>query len=248
MSVTEATLKPVNFLVNFWDIVTDPVTALARVSFVQPRSWWFPALLSFLTPLLYLALTIDMHVAQARKQMALALSQIPQDQIEAARPMMEKMTQPGVLFGTAAGSLVAGLLIAWGLSMLILYFSIALLGTPVKASGLWAALLWTWIPFALRPLVQLAWSLHSGALITYTGLTYFIASGNPINDQRNPLFVAASQIDLFALWHLILIYILLRVVGKLGRGGAVALTILYALILLGVHVLPVAASRLTGMG
>ncbi len=33
MSATEATSKPVNFLINFWDIVTDPAAALANIEF-----------------------------------------------------------------------------------------------------------------------------------------------------------------------------------------------------------------------
>ena len=50
-----------------------------------------------------------------------------------------------------------------------------------------------------------------------------------------------SQIDLFGLWHVILIYVLLRVVAGRGRGSAALLTFLYALIQVGLRVLPTLA-------
>ena len=162
--------------------------------------------------------------------------------------MMERMTHPQAIFLNGSVGIILGLLLAWTLSILILYFGIALMGTSVKAGGLWSAIIWTWTPLALRPLVQAGWSLYAGALITYPGLSRFVATGNAFDDQRNPLFVAASQIDLFSLWHLILIYILLRVVGKLGRSGSIALAILYALIQVGLRVLPTAITKMTGIG
>ncbi len=248
MTTTETTLKPVNFLVNFWDILSAPGLALKRVSSVQTRSWWFPALLALLTPILHVALTMDLQVERMKKIAALRLSTMTPERADAARSMLERMAQPNAILASTATQVVLGLLTAWILSMLILYFGIALLGAPVKPNGLWAALIWTWIPFAIRPLVQLAWNLYSHSLIKYPGLSALVASGKIAEDQSNPLFVAAAQVDLFALWHLALIYLLLRVVGKLGMGSSLFLTLFYALIHIGVHLLPVAIARLSGMG
>ncbi len=244
----DSPLGSASCLVNFWDILTAPDLALKRVSEVQPRSWWLPALLSLVTPLLYLGFTMDMQIEQARKAAALTLSKLPAEQVEAARPLIARMTQPQAIFLSATGGVALGLVLSWALSILILYFGIALLGSSVGAGGLWAAIVWTWVPLALRPLVQLAWSLHAGALVLYPGLSRFVAVGNPMEDQRNPLFVAASQIDLFALWHIILIYVLLRVVGRLGRGRSIALALLYALAQVGVRVLPTAIAQMTELG
>lgn len=242
----ETSPKPVNFLVNFWGILTAPRLALARVSSVQPRSWWFPALLAWAMPVLQVILTLDLQIEQQKKVIALSLSAMPADQVEAARPLLERMTQPRVLVLNAAVSVALGLLVAWGISMLILYFSMALAGNPPKANALWAAVTWAWIPFALRPLVQAAWSLYSGALIQYPGLSYLFATGKLIEDQKNPLFAAAAQIDLFALWHLVLIYFLFRVLGRLRPRSSFLATGFYALLQLGIHVLPVFATRLMG--
>ena len=248
MTTTDATPKPVNFLVNFWDIITAPRLALRRVSSVQTRSWWFPVLLSLATPLIYVALTLNLQIAEVKKTAALRLSAMTPEQADAARPMLERMTQPNALLLTTATQVALGLLVAWAIGMLIFYFGIALMGTSVKPQALWAALAWTWTPFALRPLVQLAWSLYSGSLVKYPGLSYFFASGQISEDQRNPLFLATAQMDLFGLWHLALIYLLLRVVGKLGAGGSLFLTLLYAAIQIGYHMIPAALAQLTSIG
>ena len=248
MPATETTLKPVNFLVNFWDILTAPSLALKRVSTVQTRSWWFPVLLSLATPLLHLALTMPMQIERMQKMMALQMSNMSPEQAEAARPMLERMTQPNALLLTTTTQVALGLAFAWAVGMLILYFGIALLGTPLKPNGLWAALTWTWIPFAIRPLVQLAWNLYTQSLIVYPGVSFFFATGKLAEDQRNPLFIAATHVDIFALWHLILIYLLLRVIGKLGTGSSFFLTLLYAIVQLGVRLIPVLVTHFTSMG
>jgi len=248
MTTSTSSLKPVSFLVNFWDILTAPSLALARASTVQPRSWWFPALLSLLAPLLHVGLTLDLQIEQVKKGVALSLSAMTPEQADAARPMLERMTHPNALLLSVATQVALALLVSWAISMLILYFGVALLGNAPSAGGLWAALAWTWTPFALRPLVQLAWNLYAGSLIKYPGLSSFFATGKTVEDQRNPLFIAASQIDLFALWHLILIYILLRVVGKLKNSSSLILVILYAIIQLGLHLLPALISKMAGVG
>ncbi len=248
MTTSVSTVKPVNFLVNFWDILTAPSLALERVSTVQTRSWWFPALLSVVTPLLHVALTLDLQIARVQKGIALSMSNMTPEQADAARPMLERMLQPNTLLLTTATQVVAGLLVTWAISMLILYLGISLLSSSPRPNGLWTALTWAWTPFALRPLVQLAWNLYSNSLIKYPGLSSFVATGKLADDQRNPVFIATTQMDIFAVWHLILIYLLLRVVGKLGTGSSLLLTVFYAAIQIGVHLLPVLAAKLTGAG
>ena len=239
---------PAHILINLRDIIAAPGAALRRVSTLNTRDWWFPALLALIAPLLYLGLTLDLQVANAREAAARQLSLMPPDQAEAARGMMDAMLQPKTMFLTGAASLLFALLMAWLFAMLILYFGIALLGQPVKVNALWAALVWTWIPLALRPLVQLAWTLATGSLIQYQGLSYFAATGDPLADGKNPVVLALAQIDLFNLWHLALIYILLRTVGKRGRGGSLGILTVYALILGGAHVIPALITRLIGFG
>ena len=236
--MTTNELKPVNFLVNFFDVIASPGQAFQRVSTVQVNSWWFPVLLSLATPLLHMWLTLDMQIARVREMLKLALSAMTPEQALAAQPAIERMLQPETMIRNTAIQVTGGLLISWAIALLILYFGISLSGSAIKINGLWSAIAWAWIPFALRPLAQLVWNLYTGTLITYPGLSYFVATGAPGADQRNPMYIAATYMDIFALWHLALIYILLRKVGQLGGGSSFFITLLYAAIQLGVHLIP----------
>lgn len=237
-----------NLLTTFIDMIAAPAQAFRRISERQQRSWWLPALLALVAPLLYLWLNVDRTVALAQRQLQLQLSTIPPDQAEAARSMAERFTQPRTVLLTGSLGTVLSLAVALGLAMLILYFGSALFGAMPKAQALWPAVVWSWLPFALRGFLQTGWSLANQALIQYQGLSYFVATGDVAADSQRPLFVALSQVDLFSLWHVVLVYVLLRAVVRLGGGGAFSLTLLYALLNIGLRVLPVFIGGLVSLG
>jgi len=245
MATATVTRKPANFLINFWDILTAPNEAFRRISAVQPKSWWFPALLSLIAPILHVYFTMDLQIERMKKVSALQLSNMTPEQADAARPVIERMAHPNAILLSSLAQVVLGLLVAWGIAMLILYFGIALTGSSPKTNGLWAAIAWSWTPLAIRPLWQLVWNLSRGALIKYPGVSYWVATGKIAEDQRNPLFLTAAQLDFFALWHLILVYLLIRIVGKLGRGSSLLLTLVYAFVQLGIRLLPLLLTTLS---
>ena len=249
MNATPPELQPVNSFVNLIDVIATPATAFRRISTVQRRSWWLPALLCLLTALLYLAVALNTTVAEAAKQIQIQLSAMPTDQVEAARPMMERFTTPVFIFATGAVTITLGLLLGWAIATGLLYFGASLTGHSVPASAAWALAVWTWLPFALRGLFQAGWSAVSGGeLIRYPGLSYLLATGDATADQRTPLYAAASQIDLFALWHLVLVYVVVRVVARMGTMSALVFTLVYALINLGLRLLPTLAGGALGAG
>ncbi len=149
---------------------------------------------------------------------------------------MATFTSPLVLGLTSFAAGVIGLLIGWLLGAGILYFGLAIGGTGRSYAPLVAALSWTWLPFALRDLVSAGWTLVTGVVRVNPGLSYFVATGDSVADAGNPLWLLAGPIDLFWLWHLVLIYALVKAARP--RGGALGLTIVYALIYLAVRVGP----------
>jgi hypothetical protein len=247
MTVSES-LQPVSPFHNLVDIIAAPGTALQRIGTVQPRSWWFPALLAVAGGLLYLGVTLDDVAAEAARQMQIQLGTMPAEQAEAARPLIERFSSPVFLFASGGVSILLGLVVSWLMAAGLLYFGAAILGTSVPFGRWWAPVIWTWVPFALRSLVQSAWSLVNAAVIRYNGLAYLVASGDTAADQTNPLFALAAQLDLWALWHGVLVYLLLRTMARLGRGSALALTLFYAAVALGLRVLPAVAGGLFRVG
>jgi len=241
-------IQPAGVLNTLVDMIANPGLAFQRLVQYPQRSWWLPLLLALFAPLLYLWLNLDRTVEQARQQLELQLSSMPADQVETARTMAERFMQPNAMMISGVISALLALAVGLGISMLILYFGSALFGASPKGSELWPAVAWTWLPFALRGFVQSAWSLANQALIHYPGLSYLVATGDLAADSRNLLFVALSQIDLFSLWHAVLVYILLRVVTRLSNGSALVLTVFYAIINIALRLLPAFASGLFSLG
>lgn len=238
MSSSEPLSSPVSPFHNLVDIIAAPGTALRRLATTSARSWWFPALLAVAGGLLYLGVTLDDLVAETARQMQMQLSTMPAEQAETAQPLLERLGSPAFLFASGAVAVLVGLVIAWLLAAGLLYFGAAILGTSLPFSRWWTLVVWTWVPFALRGFVQAAWSLVNGTAIRYAGFSYLMASGDPMADQANPLFVLAAQIDLWALWHGLLIFVLLRTTAQLSRGSAAFLTLFYGFVALGLRVVP----------
>lgn len=233
------TPAPASLLSNFIDVIAAPATAFRRISAHHQRSWWLPALLSVIAPLLTLWLTRVLVAAEAQKQIDIQISTMPPEQIEASRPMLERFSSPEMLFATGAGMLIIGLLLAWLIAAVLIFFGASLSGSDLKIGRVWPVVVWSWLPFALRGFVQAGWSAVNNSLIAYPGLSYFLATGDTAADQQNMLLAAAAQVDLLALWHVILVYVIFRHVARLGGGGSFILTLLYAAISIGLRLLPV---------
>jgi len=234
-----------NIFVDLIDIIAAPAQALRRIS-IHPRSWWFPALLSLLTAVLLLWVNLDFLLVEAQRQAQIQLGgqDLSPEQLETAQTMMERFMQPNFMLIQGAIGILLGLLLAWALGTLLIYLSASVLGASPKASSMWALVVWTWIPFVIRNLVYSVFGIFSDAFARSPGLSYFVATGDLAEDQKNPLYVTAAQVDIFSLWHLILIYILLRAAVSMGRGGAIVITILYALVNVGLRV---GVSQLAGL-
>ncbi len=248
MASSEPLSPPVSPFHNLVDIIASPATALRRLATAPGRSWWFPALLAVAGGLLYLGVTLNDIAAETARRMQMQLSAVPAAQAETAQPLLEGLRSPTFLFASGAVALFVGLVASWLLASALLYFGAAILGTSLPFSRWWTPVVWTWVPFALRGFVQAAWSLVNGTAIRYTGLSYLVASGDRTADAVNPLFVLAAQVDLWALWHGVLIFVLLRTTAQLSRGSAAFLTLFYALVALGLRVIPALAGGLVRPG
>jgi hypothetical protein len=136
-----------------------------------------------------------------------------------------------------------GLVLSWLVASVILYFGMLVAGGEVSFNGLFATLPWAWLPFALRDGVQTAWILYRGRLIANPGLSYFASTGEPTEDTVSILYSTLSHADLFVLWHLALIFVVLWVLPRFGKAKAFVLTLVYAGLSLGLRLLPVLLGR-----
>lgn len=91
---------------------------------------------------------------------------------------------------------------------------------------------------AIGYLTQAAFAAIAGRAIRYPGLAGLVGSGDLTTDSQNPLVALLGRIDLFWLWHLLLVVIGLAVVARFSRGKSLALTLVYAVLSVAAAVVP----------
>lgn len=227
---------------TFLDVIAFPSEAFRRISEIQRRSWILPAILCLLAPLLFYGLTLELQVKAAERAVELQRSLLPPESAQAATPVLDRMSQPGFLLLTSGGRTVVGLAISWAIAIILIYFATSLAGADLSLTRLWPVVPWTWLPFAFRDLTQTAWSMANNHLIRYPGLSYLFVTGDVMVDQRNIWVAASSRLDLFTLWHTILVFVIFRKLARLHIFPAFVLTLLYAVISIGLRLLPLALS------
>jgi hypothetical protein len=224
--------------------IVDRPRATFTAVLAQPRWKWLLPLAICLAATAFLLLVSAEALSQQASQQQAAAMQALEDQMqgmtesqrEQMRQQMATFTSPLALGLIGLATSAIGLAIGWLLGAGILYLGLAIGGGEASYASLAAAMSWTWLPFALRDLVSAGWTLATGMVRANPGLSYFVATGDSVADASNPLWLLAGQVDLFWLWHLALVYALVKAARP--RGGALGLTIVYALIYLALRVGP----------
>ncbi|MEW5960279.1 MAG: YIP1 family protein [Chloroflexota bacterium] len=175
----------------------------------------------------------------ARQQAERQLASLPAEQAATARATLDTTLSTPVMLATTLGFGSAALLIGLLAQATFLYFSALIAGgDDMNFGAVFTMSSWTKLPQAINFLVQTGFVAFSGAAINYPGLSALVGSGDLMTDARNPFFVLLAQIDLFWLWHLLLVVVGLAVVARLSRVKSLVLTLIYAALALGLTVLP----------
>lgn len=223
-------------------LIDRPVRTFASIAGNPRRRWIIPVLLVIAAFVIGLVLTGEQQVTaaaeQMRTQLAAQADQIPAAQMEQVQAQMERFTQPAVVLGLAAVTSLIGLVLALLTASAVLYFSALISGSDVPFPTVWAMVPWTWLPFALRDVVYGLYVKMTGELSIHRGFSGFVAGSDMTANAGNPLYLVLAQVDLFALWHLALVYALLRGGMRLTQGKALVLTLVYAAISLVLRAAP----------
>lgn len=217
-------------------MVDRPGTALAEIV-ARPRlRWVLPVTLALIVTIASVVAAAPYLAAQAKQELAGVLNALPADQLAQVQKQMGLIQSPLFVGVMAAVTGILGLLVGWLVQSALFYFGALIAGGEVEFRRIFAAVPWLGLPLVLGTAVETVYTLLKHQLIVNHGLSYLVSSGKPMTDARTPAYMALSSVTLFWLWHLILVYTLLRVAPKLGRGTALFLTILYAALTVGVQV------------
>lgn len=181
----------------------------------------------------------------ALEQAELQLAELPANQAEAGRATMEFTTS--LPFMLATGIVFGGVALLIGVLAQTAYLYLAAMvagGSDTGFGAMFTVSTWSRLPLAIGYLVQAVFVTFSQGALKYPGLAPLVASGNQIEDASDPLVVLLARVDLFWLWHLILVAIGLAVAARLGRAKSIVLTIVYAVLALAMALIPALLGQL----
>jgi hypothetical protein len=215
-------------------IVAEPGSTLRAVG-EQPRHRWLLPFVLMIAGIVCLSVVTASYTAQGtagqmRRQEAAVTS--PQ-QAEAARPPT-MFTNPVLRRVIPAAARLLGGLLAWVLFAGALYVVGLVAGGKAGYGQVFAVVSWSWIPYILRDFFQAGYIFATGQLIRLPGLAFLAATGN----AADPLYLALAQVDIFLLWHLLLIGLGMAALNRFGRGKTLLIVLVYLLIVIGVALIP----------
>jgi hypothetical protein len=235
--LAENTKDKMNVLQLLVSIIDRPAVTMSYVGKKPGWAWLTPALLVLVGLAVFSVVTApytsELALRQAQQQMA----SLPPQQAEQAAAQIENFTSPPVI---AAFSIVGGLItlaVIWLLGAGVLYFLGLVAGGEANFAQSFVILVWSWLPYALRNLVMAAYVAYSGKLLN-PGLSSLVATGDQAKDTANWLYGLLSQVDLFYLWHLILVVVGLAAVGRLSKTKATIVGLIYLAVTTALSLVP----------
>lgn len=206
------------------------------------RQWWVwlpPLLLVILATAALMYVQMPYTLELAREQMERQFASMPAEQVETIRGQMESSLTSTAMLTRGLGFGAVALLIGVLAQAVFLYLTALVVGgDDMNFGSVFTMSAWTRLPAAFGALTQVGFIAILGRNITHAGLSFLVAGDDLIQNARNPLYLGLSRIDLFWLWHLLLIAVGLTVVARFSKGKAWLLTLLYAALVLGITVVP----------
>ncbi len=228
-------------------VLLRPRTIFTHLHEHQPRSWWAPALLILLCSLLPL-LVSNAVANRATDSMTGNMAVMPTEPAVKSRgggiigePAPEMSRQPTALDILKITGALISLPLTWLLWAGALYLASVFLGRSSGFAAMFRLTVWTWLPYAVRGLLQAIYIWITGQIIVNKGFAGFVMDNNlPQFVTPGPGKLALAGIlgrfDIFLIWNLALLVVGLMAFTKLPRRKAiVAILVIWGVLsLLGV--------------
>ncbi|HOT91022.1 MAG TPA: Yip1 family protein [Anaerolineae bacterium] len=243
----ENTAKPTkkNIIALLVGVLIRPRATFGYLKDNYKRGWWLPAILIVLltvAPLFAAARQVPAETAPVVKEMEMpAVKGVIVESggmpVEPP-PAAPSSGAPGIL---ALGGAILRTPLAWLLWGGALYLASVFLGRSSNFGQMFRLAVWTWLPYGIRGLVQTVYILMTGNAIVNSGLSGFVIDKKaesliPPGPGQLALASILGRVDIYALWHLLLVSVGLMAFTNLTRKKAwtAALVIWLVLALLGI--------------
>lgn len=220
-----------------WGIIRRPRATLADLSEGGGRTWWLPAVLALLLITLPVVVAAPITARQSREALAAVQEQLDEGSSAEEQAQMERarsiVASPLITVVFPAVSGVLGRVVGWLVWAGALYLAGMALGGRSAFGHVFRMVVWTWLPYALRGLLQTVYIALSDQLILNPGLSGLVRQESSVTEMiaappspgQQILAALLSRVDLFLVWHLILLVIGVRVTMRLSRRKAVLVTL-----------------------
>lgn len=183
---------------------------------------------------------------QAEQQMTAQMGGLSGEQEAQVQSTLETFTSPLFLAAMGIGMGTVGLILTWLFRGAVLFLIGYLFGTDNRYSQVVLLVVWSWLPFALRDLLQAVYVVLNGQLPINRGLSFLVASGDQVQNAGNLAYGLLAQVDPFLAWHLILVAVGLAVSTRCTRLQTVVGTVGYWALTALVGLAPTLLGMLTG--
>jgi hypothetical protein len=221
-------------------LIDKPRATFANIVTYPYRKWILPVVISLIAVLISVWITAPYSSELAAQQMRQQFNQsgVSPEQAEAQMEMAARFASPLFigLTGSIGGIVVSGVL--WLLTTTYFYFTALISGAELKFGSVFLTVLWASLPLALRGLVQGSLILLTGTFPIYTSLAAVQVSGDVLQDAANPMIALLNNVDPFWLWYLFLLVVGVAVVAKMSKARATVLVVIYALLAVGLGMIP----------
>lgn len=177
----------------------------------EPRwsLWLAPALVIVVSLIIVTVVSApamsELSKEAAAQQVEAQMGSLSGEQADQMQGTLETFTSPLFLAATGIVLGILGLVLTWLFRGAVLFFIGYLFGTDNRYVQMVTLVLWCWLPFALRDLVQAVYVVVNGQLPLHKGLSFLVAGSDQVQNAGNLLYGLLSQVDPFLVWHLILV-------------------------------------------
>ena len=177
----------------------------------EPRwsLWLAPALVIVVSLIIVTVVSApamsELSKEAAAQQVEAQMGSLSEEQSEQMQGTLETFTSPLFLAATGIVLGILGLVLTWLFRGAVLFFISYLFGTDNRYVQMVTLVLWCWLPFALRDLVQAVYVVVNGQLPLHKGLSFLVAGSDQVQNAGNLLYGLLSQVDPFLVWHLVLV-------------------------------------------
>jgi hypothetical protein len=232
-------------------MIRRPRATLARLREQGQRSWLLMALVAMLVIILLVLVSAPISSRAAQEAVRANLEGrpgvqdiTPEMQNQAARMVTNPLF---TLVLPIAGGL-AGLWVSWLAWAGGLHLASTVLGGSSSFRQMFHAVVWSWLPFTLRRLLQMIYIAATQEVIANPGLSGWVATSQPAAGPGSlpatpstgvlALRVLLSQVDIFLIWSLVLLVLAVLVTARVSARKAAAITLVVWLLFTAVGLLP----------